>query len=82
MITLYSQYFNSNISRKYGRRISIERAKNYSDEKLEHILNTMNVKYEVRDAHYSRIPYEDSKMFIIEGNIKKSTIIKIIGEKL
>ena len=42
----------------------------------------MNVKYEVREAHYSRIPYEDSKMFIIDANIKKSTIMKIIEEKL
>ena len=33
MITLYSQYFNPAISRKYGRRISRERAKNYSDDK-------------------------------------------------
>ena len=82
MITLYSQYFNPAISRKYGRRISKEKAKNYSDDKLEQILRTMNLKYEVRDAHYSRIPYEDSKMFVIDADIKKSTIIKIINEKL
>ncbi|WMT51956.1 MAG: signal recognition particle subunit SRP19/SEC65 family protein [Ferroplasma sp.] len=82
MIVLYSQYFNSGISRRLGRKISRERAKNYSDGKLEQILKSMNVKYEVRDAHYSRIPYEDSKMFIVDGDIKKSTLIKIVEEKL
>jgi signal recognition particle subunit SRP19 len=82
MITLYSQYFNPDISRKYGRRISRGKANNYSDEKLEQILKTMHLKYEVRDAHYSRVPYADSKMFIIDGNIKKSTMLKIINEKL
>jgi signal recognition particle subunit SEC65 len=82
MITLYSQYFKPENSRKYGRKIKMEKAKNYSDEKLESILKAMNVKYEVRDAHYSRTPSEESKMFIIDGNIKKSTLIKIIQDKL
>ncbi len=82
MITLYSQYFNPDNSRKYGRRISKEKAKNYTDEKLEYILKTMNIKYEIRDSHYSRLPYEDSKMFVIDADIKKSTMIKIINEKL
>jgi len=82
MITLYSQYFNPENSRKYGRRISKGKASNYSDEKLEQILKTIHLKYEVRDAHYPRVPYADSKMFIIDGDIKKSTIIKIINEKL
>ncbi len=82
MIVLYSQYFNSGISRKLGRRISRERAKNYSDAKLEQILKSVNLKYEVRDARYPRIPFEDSKMFVIDGDIKKSTLIKIIEEKL
>jgi signal recognition particle subunit SRP19 len=82
MITLYSQYFNPDNSRRLGRKIRKEKASGYTDEKLEHILRNMNVKYEIRDSHYSRIPYEESKMFVIDGNIKKSTIIKIIEEKL
>ncbi|WP_337859968.1 signal recognition particle subunit SRP19/SEC65 family protein [Ferroplasma sp.] len=82
MIILYSQYFKAENSRKYGRRINVEKAKNYSDEKLAGILKAINVKYEVRDAHYSRMPYEDSKMFVIDANIKKSTILKIIQDKL
>jgi signal recognition particle subunit SRP19 len=82
MIVLYSQYFNSGIPRRLGRRISREKAKNYSDAKLEQILKSMNVKYEVRDAHYPRVPYENSRMFIVDGNVKKSTLIKIVEEKL
>ena len=49
MITLYSQYFNPAISRKYGRRIIKEKAKNYSDDKLEQILRTMNLKHECEE---------------------------------
>ena len=82
MIVLYSQYFNPRISRRLGRRISREKAKNFSDAKLEQILKSINLTFEIRDVKYSRIPYEESKMFVVDVDIKKSTLLKIIEEKL
>lgn len=82
MITLYSQYFNKNISRKFGRKINKNKAEKYSDDKLLSILKEMNFTYEVRDCRYPRLPYMESKMFIVDGNVKKSTLLKIIEKKL
>jgi signal recognition particle subunit SRP19 len=82
MIVLYSQYFNPRISRRLGRRISREKAKNFSDAKLEQILKSINLTFEIRDANYSRIPYEESKMFVVDVDMKKSTLLKIIEAKL
>lgn len=81
-LTLYSQYFNPKASRRLGRRISLQGAKNYSDQKLEEILRSMSLKYEARDARYPRIPWEKSKMYIVEANIRKSTLLKLIDRKL
>ncbi len=82
MITIYSQYFNPAISRRMGRRIKKDKAVNYKDDKLESILKSMNLKYEVRKCYYPRIPYEETNMFLIEGNIKKSTLLKVIENRL
>jgi len=82
MITLYSQYFNKNISRRLGRKINKSKAEKYSDDKLLSILNEMNFTYESRDCKYPRLPYMESKMFIVDGNVKKSTLLKIIEKRL
>lgn len=80
--TIYSQYFNPKISKRLGRKISLEAAKKFSENKLEEIIKGLRVEYEVRDGHYPRVPYENSKIYVIDGNLKKSTIIKIIERKL
>ena len=82
MITLYSQYFNKDISRRLGRKISRGKAEKYSNDKLLSILKEMSFKYEIRDCGYPRLPYMKSKMFIIDGNVKKSTLLKIIEKRL
>ena len=81
-LTLYSQYFNPKSSRRLGRRVSLAAARNFTDGKLEEILKSMNIKYEIRDARYPRIPWEKSKMFIVEANLKKSTLLSLIERKL
>ncbi len=81
-VTLYSQYFNPKISRRLGRKIPFEAAKKFSEEKLEDIIKSLKIQYEARDGAYPRVPYERSKIYVLEGNLKKSTIIKIIERKL
>ncbi|MCL5989699.1 MAG: signal recognition particle [Candidatus Thermoplasmatota archaeon] len=81
-ITLYSQYFNPKLSRSMGRRIPLDPAKKYSDESLVNILKGFGFKYEVRDARYPRVPWESCKMYVLEANVKKSTLIKMIERKL
>ena len=81
-LTLYSQYFNPKISKSKGRRISIEAAKKFSENRLEEILRSLNFQYEVRDSHYPRIPWEPSRLYVVEANIKKSTLLELIERKL
>jgi signal recognition particle subunit SRP19 len=81
-LTLYSQYFNPKISKSKGRRISIEAAKKFSENRLEEILRSLRFQFEARDAHYPRIPWEPCKMYVVEANIKKSTLIELIERKL
>ncbi len=81
-ITLYSQYFNPKISRRLGRKIPVDVARKYTDDKLVEILRQLNVVYDVRDGRYSRVPYEKCKIYNIEANIKKSTLIKIVERRL
>ncbi len=81
-ITLYSMYFNPKISRRLGRKIPLEIAKRYSDQKLEEILKSLKLAYEAKDGRYPRVPYENSKIFTLEANLKKGTILKMIERKL
>lgn len=81
-ITLYSQYFNEKLPRNKGRKIKLSAAKNFSDPRLEEILRSLHAKYEVREAKYPRVPWEETKMYIVEADVKKSTLIKIIERRL
>ncbi|MCL4344985.1 MAG: signal recognition particle [Candidatus Thermoplasmatota archaeon] len=81
-ITLYSEYFNPKISRRLGRKVSVETAKKFSDDKLAEILRQLKVLYEVREGRYPRTPYEKCKIYNIDANIKKSTLIKIVERRL
>lgn len=81
-LTLYSQYFNPKIPKSKGRRVSVEVAKRFSENKLEEILRSMKYQYEAREAHYPRIPWEPCKMYVVEANIKKSTLIELIERRL
>ncbi len=65
-----------------GRRIKMDKANNFSNERLIYILNEMKLKYEVRESHYSRLPFEESKMVIVDSDLKKTSLIKIIENKL
>ncbi len=81
-LTLYSQYFNPKISKSKGRRISLEAARKFSENKLEEILRSLRFQFEARDAHYARLPWEPCKMYVVEANVKKSTLIELIERKL
>ncbi len=81
-LTLYSHYFNPKSSRRLGRRVNLEAARNFTDSKLEDILKSMNIRYEVRDARYPRVPWEKSKIYTVEANIKKSTLLSLTERKL
>ncbi len=81
-LTLYSQYFNPKLSKSKGRRIPLEAAKKFSENKLEEILRSLRFQFETRDAHYPRTPWESCKMYVVEANIKKSTLIELIERKL
>lgn len=80
--TLYTQYFNPKISRSKGRKIKKSAAENFTEQKLQEILRSINAKFEVRDARYPRVPWEESKMLVVESKLKKSTVIKMIERKL
>jgi signal recognition particle subunit SRP19 len=40
------------------------------------------VKYEVREGHYPRVPWENSRIFFVETDLKKSSLLKIIERRL
>ncbi len=80
--TLFTHYFNPDLTRKYGRRISLESAKNYSEEKLERILHELKLGFEKREAGYPRVPWKTGKLYVVESNVKKSTLLKIIERRL
>ncbi len=81
-VTLYTQYFNPKITRRLGRKISIESAKKFSEDKLADILKQLHVQYEVREGAYSRIPYEKCNIYVIESSVRKTTLIKMIERKI
>ncbi len=65
MITLYSQYFNPNISRRLGRRISREKATRYNDSRLESILKSMNLNYEIKNVNIQEYPMKKQACFLL-----------------
>ncbi|MCL4341083.1 MAG: signal recognition particle [Candidatus Thermoplasmatota archaeon] len=80
-VTLFTQYFLPGISKKYGRRINKKAAQNFSLDRLKEILGDLKVKYEIKEGRYPRVPWENSKMIIVETNLKKSTLLKIIERR-
>ncbi len=81
-LTLYSQYFNPKLSKSKGRRVSIEAARQFSDDRLVEILRSLKFQYDARDANYPRVPWEPSKMYTVEANVKKSTLLELIERRL
>ncbi|MHB1440465.1 MAG: signal recognition particle subunit SRP19/SEC65 family protein [Cuniculiplasma sp.] len=65
-----------------GRKIPLEAAKKFNDQKCQDILKTLRIDYEIREGYYSRAPYEKCKIYTLDGNLKKGTIIKMIERKL
>lgn len=80
--TLYTHYFNPELTRKYGRRIALESAKNFTEEKLEKILHELKLGFDKKEAGYSRVPWQKGKLYVVESNVKKSTLLKIIERRL
>ena len=81
-ITLYSAYFDPSIPRRLGRRIALNPAKNFSDKRLQEILQSMQVKFDPRPGRYPRIPWKDGMIYDVEAEIHKTTLIKAIERKL
>lgn len=80
--TIFTHYFSPDLTRKFGRRISMEKAKNFSTEKLERILREMNISFDSRDAAYPRVPWMRGRMYILDSGVKKTTLLKIIERRL
>lgn len=80
--TIFTQYFSPKISRRLGRRVSRQKAELFSVEKMESALKEAKAKYESRDARYPRAPWIPGKMFIVDSELKKGTVLKIIERKL
>ncbi len=80
--SLYLQYFNKDIPRSKGRKLSRKTLARFSEEKLVKILDDADIKYEVKACKYPRIPWEKTKMYILESNLHKGTILKLIEKKL
>lgn len=81
-ITLFSMYFSPSISRRLGRKIHMDSARNFSDGRLEEILKSLHVTFSVRDGRYPRTPWIRSKIYDVESEMRKSTLIKTIERKL
>ncbi|MCY0851772.1 signal recognition particle subunit SRP19/SEC65 family protein [Thermoplasma acidophilum] len=79
---LYLQYFSRDIPRSKGRRLSKRSLANFSEERLRKILDEAGITYEVRECYYPRIPWQKTKMYILESNLKKSSIMKLIEKRL
>lgn len=80
--TLFTHYFSPDLTRKYGRRVSMETARNFSEEKLERILRDLKISFEKKEAGYPRVPWNRGKMYTVESDVKKSTLMKIIERRL
>ncbi len=80
--TLYTQYFSDKISRRYGRRIALNKARDFTSEKLERILRSLSLSFEKKEGRYPRVPWLEGEMFLIDSNVKKSTLIKLIERRL
>ncbi|MHB8372149.1 MAG: hypothetical protein ACYDAO_04135 [Thermoplasmataceae archaeon] len=57
-------------------------AKNFSDERLISILKELKIQYNSRSGRYSRTHYEETTIYEIEAEIRKSTLLRIIERRL
>ncbi len=80
--SLYLQYFNKDIPRSKGRKLSKKTLARFSEEKLVKILNDADIKYEVKSCTYPRITWEKTRIYILDSNLHKGTILKLIERKL
>ncbi|HLH86445.1 MAG TPA: signal recognition particle subunit SRP19/SEC65 family protein [Thermoplasmataceae archaeon] len=81
-VTLYSQYFNARLSKRLGRRVPRNVAARFSDQKLEEILRSLGYPFESKDGYYPRVPWEKTKIYIVESKVKKSTLLSFIEKRL
>ncbi|WP_297217232.1 signal recognition particle subunit SRP19/SEC65 family protein [Thermoplasma sp.] len=79
---LYLQYFSKDIPRSKGRRLSKKVLANFSEDRLRKILDEAGISYEIRECYYPRIPWQKTKMYVLESNLKKTSILKLIEKKL
>ncbi|WP_010916814.1 signal recognition particle subunit SRP19/SEC65 family protein [Thermoplasma volcanium] len=79
---LYLQYFNKDLPRSKGRRLPKKILQNFTEERLRSILEEARISYEVRECRYPRVPWQPSKMYVLDSNLKKTSILKLIEKKL
>lgn len=80
--TIYTQYFNEKNSRRYGRKINKKAAHNFNEQKLVDFMRSINADFEARDCRYPRVPWEPSKMYTVEADIRKTTFLKMFERRL
>jgi len=74
---IWESYFDSSISRKYGRRVR----RGFPKDRLFDILNSLNLNYTFKDAKYPKIPWKTEKKIEVEWEESKEKLIKKIIEK-
>jgi signal recognition particle subunit SEC65 len=74
---IWESYFDSSISRKYGRRVR----RGFPKDRLFDILNSLNLNYTFQDAKYPKIPWKTEKKIEVEWEESKEKLIKKIIEK-
>ncbi|MCL4329062.1 MAG: signal recognition particle [Candidatus Thermoplasmatota archaeon] len=80
--TFYSQYFNPAVSRSKGRRIRKVEPRKFSHDGIGEILRSYGIRFESRDGKHPRLPSEKCIIYVVETNLKKSTILKMVEKKL
>ncbi|MHA1506670.1 MAG: signal recognition particle subunit SRP19/SEC65 family protein [Candidatus Asgardarchaeia archaeon] len=81
---IWPEYFNRKITRKYGRRVSLNKAvDNVNVDKLSSVLRRMGIPHIVeRGKRYPRRWWESDGYVIVKWDGKKQEIIRKISEEL
>ncbi|MCL5681057.1 MAG: hypothetical protein M1515_03295 [Candidatus Thermoplasmatota archaeon] len=69
---IWESYFDSSLSRKYGRRVK----KGFQKDRILEILNSLGLSHEVKEGHYPKSPYKKEKFYEVEWNESKEKLIK------
>ncbi|MEM2006422.1 MAG: signal recognition particle subunit SRP19/SEC65 family protein [Sulfolobales archaeon] len=84
-VRIWINYFDQNLSRKYGRKLS--KALTVPEPKLAEVLKACEIlgyKFEVKEGRYPRAWFKPSALIVLKvpNGISKYEVVKLIGRKL